>query len=850
MDLGINLASQSFQTASGAYAYVLPTQSDVDYFAAEGFSVIRLPISWESLQPTLNGALDPTYLAQIQSVVSYATAAGLKVDLDLHNQGAYDGNLVGSAQVPTSAFADLWGKLAGTFATNSNVLFGLMNEPGQASASDWLPSVNAAIGAIRAAGATSQEVLVSGVGFDNATYWTTDGNSTVLGAPGAIVDPSNNYAFEVHQYLDAYGAGQSASVVSTTIGVQNLQAVTAWAQATGNKLFLGETGVAVGQEQATALNNMLSYMQQNSNVWQTATYWAAGQGWNNYMYSVEPALGLIDMPQLSTLLPYGDASTTTTTLANGNIEVNTYVDGRSNPNLIDIYDASHNLLAASLFDAAGNLDRTLAIAADGTRTVALYNGNSSASEVDTYDTSNALLTKTTPDGNGGTIVALYNGAAAASAFDYYNAAGALTTTQITNADGTHTFSNYTNGVLTSTAIYDPSFNYIQTNGFYADGALATISTNDAAGDHIIKTYADSQASGALTSALASQVGAASTGAAQLTATAVYNNNWQLTSQTNLQANGTFLEQDYAPGTRTLVTSEVYSSTMTLAQQTNYDAQGLATSSVTNAADGSHAVATYATHGSQTPSTVTTYDAAWKQISIHDYDAAGTLTSDYEYNPNGTVTETDYAASNPGHATLSTTYDGSWNLLTQTSYETDGKITSTRNDGTDGSHTIANYATPGSQTPSTVTTYDAAWKQISINDYDAAGTLTSNYEYNANGTVTEADYVAGNPAHASLSTTYDGSWNVLNQTSYDADGKITSTRNDAANGFHTIATYDTHGSQTPSTITTYDASWATTEIQRFNTAGALLSDDIVSPTGALQPFTASTAVTSSNQHPAA
>ena len=48
------------------------------------------------------------------------------------------------------------------------------------------------------------------------------------------------------------------------------------------------------------MGNMLSYMDQHSNVWQGATYWAAGPWWGNYIYSIEPSNGA-DQPQMGVL---------------------------------------------------------------------------------------------------------------------------------------------------------------------------------------------------------------------------------------------------------------------------------------------------------------------------------------------------------------------------------------------------------------------------------------------------------------------------------------------------------------------------------------------------------------------
>src|SRR6516225_11170386 len=47
----------------------------------------------------------------------------------------------------------------------------------------------------------------------------------------------------------------------------------AWAEATGNHLFLGEVGVTTDQTSLTALDGMLTYMQQHTDAWQGATYW-------------------------------------------------------------------------------------------------------------------------------------------------------------------------------------------------------------------------------------------------------------------------------------------------------------------------------------------------------------------------------------------------------------------------------------------------------------------------------------------------------------------------------------------------------------------------------------------------
>jgi endoglucanase len=307
--LGVNLSGAEFgSNVPGSFGtdYTYPTHAEIDYYAGKGLSVIRLPFLWERLQHSEFGAFDAAELGRLDDVVTYATSKGLKVDIDPHNYGKGFGALIGSAQTPNSAFADFWGKLAQHFAANPRVIFGLMNEPNEQSASAWLGSANAAIAAIRNTGAT-QEILVPGSYWDGGWTWTSTDNAAVVGA--GVQDPGHNFAFEVHQYLDSDGSGTHPGAVSSTIGVERLTAVTQWAEATGNRLFLGEVGVITDQTSLTAFDGMLTYMQQHTDAWQGMTYWAGGPWWGDYMFSIEPQNGA-DKPQMVVLLQHLSATST------------------------------------------------------------------------------------------------------------------------------------------------------------------------------------------------------------------------------------------------------------------------------------------------------------------------------------------------------------------------------------------------------------------------------------------------------------------------------------------------------------------------------------------------------------
>src|SRR5688500_11083086 len=129
-------------------------------------SVIRLPFRWERLQPTRRAALDAAELGRLTTTVSHMTDKGASVILDPHNYARYQGQVIG-AGIPNADFADFWARLSAVFRGNSKVIFGLMNEPHSMPTEQWLSAANAAIGAIRNAGATNL-ILVPGNAWTGA----------------------------------------------------------------------------------------------------------------------------------------------------------------------------------------------------------------------------------------------------------------------------------------------------------------------------------------------------------------------------------------------------------------------------------------------------------------------------------------------------------------------------------------------------------------------------------------------------------------------------------------------------------------------------------------------------------
>ncbi len=305
---GVSLAGAEFGESElpGLYDkhYVYPDPSSAAYFAGKGMNLMRLPFRWERLQRSLNGEFDATELARLKSFVTTVTAAGTTVLLDPHNYARYHGKLIGSSEVPVTAFADFWTRLAHEFKANPKVMFGLMNEPHDMATEAWVTAANAAIAAIRATGAT-HTITVPGNAWSGAGSWS----DTWYGTPNAvamlqITDSADKLLIEVHQYLNEDSSGSQPTCVSPTIGSQRLTGFTQWLRTNHRRGLLGEVGGASNDTCNQAVGDALGYMTANADVWAGWVWWAAGPWWGDYFLSIEPGAGGVDKPQMAVLAPY------------------------------------------------------------------------------------------------------------------------------------------------------------------------------------------------------------------------------------------------------------------------------------------------------------------------------------------------------------------------------------------------------------------------------------------------------------------------------------------------------------------------------------------------------------------
>jgi endoglucanase len=179
----------------------------------------------------------------------------------------------------------------------------------------------AAINGIRAAGACKQYIFAEGNQWSGAWDWTTYNTDLVN-----LTDPSNMIIYEMHQYFnDDYSSSDTCQ--NSTMGQDVLVGATNWLRENGKKGFIGEYEGGPDPVCHDAVQGMLTYMYENSDVWVGATWWAAGPWWGTMTANLEPPSGnayLNYMPILKQFLAGGTGpSSTSTSMATPTTKIST-----------------------------------------------------------------------------------------------------------------------------------------------------------------------------------------------------------------------------------------------------------------------------------------------------------------------------------------------------------------------------------------------------------------------------------------------------------------------------------------------------------------------------------------------
>ncbi|KAK3325966.1 glycoside hydrolase superfamily [Apodospora peruviana] len=286
-------------SATSAKGTGLPGRFGVDYsfISTSGIDVMvdqnrvnlfRVAFLLERMCPPsfgLGAKFNETHFGYFKESIEYITKKkGAYAILDPHNYMRYNdpssqpfsGSVIGNTSDPTAAttaqFGSFWGELAKRFADNEKVIFGLQNEPHDVASSLLVSNLQAAIDSIRRSGAKNL-IIAPGNSWSGGHYWTKGGADANSNWIHKLVDPLNNTAVDIHEYLDQDFSG--GHLACTQDPATNLAGVTAWLKEHKLKAFITEFGGSNTTACVTMLNGMLDYMAQNEEYigW---TAWAAG----------------------------------------------------------------------------------------------------------------------------------------------------------------------------------------------------------------------------------------------------------------------------------------------------------------------------------------------------------------------------------------------------------------------------------------------------------------------------------------------------------------------------------------------------------------------------------------------
>jgi aryl-phospho-beta-D-glucosidase BglC (GH1 family) len=306
MLFGVNLPGGSF--SSGSY---YPTdQSEWTYYQGKKLRLVRLAFLWQRVQPALNGPLDSSAISSIDTAVSLAASSGMKVLLDMHNYDRYpvsgSNYLVGSAQVPYSAYQQAWSALAAHYANLDGVFgYDIMNEP-NGTGGTWPTAAQYGVNGVRA-GDTAHYVIVEGDNYAGAQTWMSQ-NANLN-----VTDPANMLLYSAHTYWDAndsgvYSGTYDSNNVYPNVGIDRVAQFVYWLQLKGAVGFVGEFGVpnnvaSPDSRWNEALANFLHYLNING---VSGTYWSGGECWpGSYALSCATGNPPVDAPAMSVLELFG-----------------------------------------------------------------------------------------------------------------------------------------------------------------------------------------------------------------------------------------------------------------------------------------------------------------------------------------------------------------------------------------------------------------------------------------------------------------------------------------------------------------------------------------------------------------
>ncbi|KKY35360.1 putative glycoside hydrolase family 5 protein [Diaporthe ampelina] len=267
--------------------------AQIQHFVQQGLNTFRLPTTWQFMinsnnlngsavnvsagaLATSDGQLDRNNTAQYNELVQGCLATGSNCIIDIHNYARFEGQVIGQGGPTNEQFASLWSQIASMYQNETRVIFGVMNEPHDIpDLSMWADTVQAAVTAIRMAGATQQMILLPGTDFTGAQTFVTNGSAGNLSRVHNLDGSNTSLIFDVHKYLDSDGSGTHLECVSDHVQ-DTFTPLAQFLVANGRKAILSETGGGNTTSCITDLCNELAFINMNTEAYIGYTAWSAG----------------------------------------------------------------------------------------------------------------------------------------------------------------------------------------------------------------------------------------------------------------------------------------------------------------------------------------------------------------------------------------------------------------------------------------------------------------------------------------------------------------------------------------------------------------------------------------------
>ncbi len=217
-----------------------------NYYHGKNLNLIRVPFSWEGVQPTLGGSLNTTALASLDKAVSLAAADGMQAILDMHNYDRYTTStgtfVVGTSPVTYADYQQVWQLLATHFAGEPGIYgYDIMSEPHDDNGTWVTTTAQDGVNGVRQ-GDTTHYVIVDGDSYAGAQAWMANNQNL------NVIDSANKVIYSAHTYWDSndsggYSGNYDSNNDYPNVGVDRVASFIYWLGLKGAQGFVGEFGV-------------------------------------------------------------------------------------------------------------------------------------------------------------------------------------------------------------------------------------------------------------------------------------------------------------------------------------------------------------------------------------------------------------------------------------------------------------------------------------------------------------------------------------------------------------------------------------------------------------------------------